>query len=135
MRRHRFLVLGLIFLSLLFACQPSVEEQVRQVLDQRGEAFKKRDLSLYLSCISKDYQDQAGDRDQLQKRMELYFKTFERIDFDHWDRSIQIEGDTVTVVQQFRLEVVKGEKTNHYSGKEAFLLRKEGKRWMIARGL
>jgi len=133
MRKIPFLVL--VFFVLLLACQPSGEEQVRQTLDQRGEAFKKKDLSLYLSCISEDYQDRTGNRDQLQKRMEAYFKDFDRIEFDAWDRSIQIEGETATVTQQFHLEVAKGEKSNRYSGKEAFLLRKEGKRWKIVKGL
>jgi ketosteroid isomerase-like protein len=133
MRGNRFLVL--VFLIILGACQPSGDEQVRQILNQRGEALKKKDLSLYLSCISKDYQDREGDRDQLQKRMEAYFKNFDRIDFDYWDRSIQIEGDTATVIQQFHLEVEKGGKTNRYSGKEAFLLRREGRHWKIFKGL
>jgi ketosteroid isomerase-like protein len=133
MRRNRFLVL--VFLVFLWACQPSVEEQIRQTLNQRGEALKKKDLSLYLSCISKDYQDKEGDRDQLQKRMEVYFKNFDRIDFNYWDRSIQIEGETATVIQQFHLEIEKGGRTNRYSAKEAFLLKKEGGRWKIFKGL
>jgi ketosteroid isomerase-like protein len=133
MRRNRFLVL--VFLIFLWACHPSGEEQIRQTLDQRGEALKKKDLSLYLSCISKDYQDREGDRDQLQKRMEVYFKTFDRIDFNYWDRSIQIEGETATVIQQFHLEIEKGGKTNRFSAKEAFLLRKEGGRWKIFKGI
>ena len=132
MRRNPFFVLG--FLFLFFACQPPVDEQVRQTLNQRGEALKKKDLSLYLSCISEEYQDPAGDRHQLQKRMESYFSSFDRIDFDTWDRSVEIEGETAVVTQQFQLEVVKGEKSNRYSGKEAFLLRKEGKRWKIVKG-
>ena len=133
MRRNRFLLL--LVLIFLWACQPSGEEQIRQTLNQRGEALKKKDLSLYLSCISKDYQDKEGDRDQLQKRMEVYFKAFDRIDFNYWDRSIQIEGETATVIQQFHLEIEKEGKTNRFSAKEAFLLRKEGKHWRIVKGL
>ena len=133
MRRNRFLLL--LFLIFLWACQPSGEEQIRQTLNQRGEALKKKDLSLYLSCISNDYQDREGDRNQLQKRMEVYFKNFDRIDFDYWDRSIQIEGETATVIQQFHLEIEKEGKTNRFSAKEAFLLRKEGGRWKIFKGI
>jgi ketosteroid isomerase-like protein len=133
MRRNRFFLL--IFLIFLWACQPSGEEQIRQTLNQRGEALKKKDLSLYLSCISSDYQDREGDRAQLQKRMEGYFKTFDRIDFDYWDRSIQIEGETATVIQQFHLEIEREGKTNRFSAKEAFLLRKEGGRWKIFKGI
>jgi len=133
MRRNRFFVL--LLLLLFCACQASEEEQIRQTLNQRGEAFKKKDLSLYLSCISKDYQDRDGDVSQLQKRMEGYFKTFDRIEYDYWDRSLQMEGEVATVIQQFHLEVEKGEKKNRYSGKEAFLMRKEGKHWKIVKGL
>ena len=133
MRRHRFFFV--LFLLALWACSASDEEQIRQVLDQRGEAFKKKDLSLYVSCFSKEYQDKDGDLSTLQKRMEGYFESFDRIDYGSWDRSIQKEGETATVTQQFHIEVEKGGEKNRYSGKEAFILGKEGKRWKIVRGL
>ena len=133
MRRDR--PLFLILLLFLWACQGSGEEQIRQTLNQRGEALKKKDLSLYLSCISKDYQDRDGGFLQLQKRMEAYFMKFDRIGYDYWDRSIEMEGEMATVTQQFHLEVEKGGKTNRYSGKEAFVLRREGRHWRIFKGL
>jgi len=133
MRRDR--ALCLILLLFLWACQGSGEEQIRQTLNQRGEALKKKDLSLYLSCISKDYQDRDGGFLQLQKRMEAYFMKFDRIGYDYWDRSIEMEGEMATVTQQFHLEVEKGGKTNRYSGKEAFVLRREGRHWRIFKGL
>ena|SRR5271157_3660831 len=133
MRRNRFFIPVLVFL--LWACHASDEEQIRQTLNQRGEAFKKRDLSLYLSCISKDYQDKDGDFSQLRKKVEASFNDFDRIEYDYWDRSVQIEGESATATQQFTLEIVKGEKKNRYSGKEALYLRKEGKHWKILRGL
>ena len=133
MKRHRFFILLLVLV--LWACSASDEEQIRQILNQRGEAFKKKDLSLYVSCFSKEYQDKDGDLSTLRKRMEGYFKNFDRIDYGYWDRSIQIEGETATATQQFHIEVEKGGGKNRYSGKEAFLLGKEGKHWKILRGL
>jgi len=133
MRWNRFFVL--LLLLFLCACQASEEEQIRQTLNQRGEALKKKDLSLYLSCISKDYQDRDGDFSQLRKRMEVYFNTFDRIEYDYWNRSVQMEGEMATVIQQFHLEVEKGGKKNRYSDKEALLMRKEGKQWKIIRVL
>jgi ketosteroid isomerase-like protein len=67
--------------------------------------------------------------------MEVYFSTFDRIEYDYWDRSIQMEGEMATVIQQFHLEVEKGEKKNRHSGKEALLMRKEGKQWKIVKAL
>ena len=130
----RFLSFLLPVLFLL-TCQISEEEKVYQTLSRRQEALQKRDLSLYLSCISNAYQDKEEDVVRLQRRIEGYFKTFDRITYSSWDRSVQIDGETSTVIQQFYLEVEKGEKKNHYSGKEALFLKKEGKEWKIMKGL
>ena len=130
----RFLSFLLPVLFLL-TCQISEEEKIYQTLSRRQEALQKRDLSLYLSCISNAYQDKEEDVVRLQKRIEGYFKTFDRITYSSWDRSVQIDGETSTVIQQFYLEVEKGEKKNHYSGKEVLFLKKEGKEWKIMKGL
>ena len=130
----RFLSFLLLVLFLL-SCQVSEEEKIYQTLSRRQEALQKRDLSLYLSCISNAYQDKEEDVDRLQTRIEKYFKTFDRITYSSWNRSVQIDGETSTVIQQFYLEVEKGEKKNHYSGKEVLFLKKEGKEWKIIRGL
>ena len=119
----------------LLACQISEEEKINQILNRRQEALQKRDLSLYLSCISRAYQDKEEDFYRLQKRIEGYFKTFDRITYSSWDRSVQIDGETSTVIQQIYLEVEKGEKKNHYSGREVLFLKREGKTWKIVRGL
>ncbi len=134
MRRPFLSFLFFIFL-LLLACQISEEEKIYQTLDRRQEALQKKDLSLYLSCISRTYQDKEEDFDRLQKRIEGYFKTFNRISYTNWDRSVQIDGEMATAIQQFQLEVEKGEKKNRYWGKEALLLKKEGKQWRIIKGL
>ena len=119
----------------LLACQISEEEKINQILNRRQEALQKRDLSLYLSCISRAYQDKEEDYYRLQKRIDGYFKTFDRITYSSWDRSVQIDGETSTVIQQFYLEVEKGEKKNHYCGKEVLFFKKEGKEWRIIKVL
>lgn len=133
MRRNLLCLLFTFFFFL--ACQISEEEKINQILNRREEAFQKKDLSLYLSFISKDYQDKDEDYHRLQNRIGGYFKAFEQIQYSSWDRSIQIDGEKATVIQQFYLEVEKGEKKNRYSGKEALFFRKEGRKWMIIKGL
>jgi len=119
----------------LLACQVSEEEKINQMVNRRQEALQKKDLSLYLSCISRAYQDKEEDFSGLEKRIDGYFKTFDRIAYSSWDRSIEIEGNTATVIQQFYLETEKGEKKKSYSGKEALFFKKEGKEWKIIKGL
>jgi ketosteroid isomerase-like protein len=132
--RKRFLPF-LVSVLFLLACQVSEEEKIFQMVDRRQEALQKKDLSLYLSCISRAYQDKEEDFNRLEKRIDGYFKTFDRISYSSWDRSIEIEGNTATVTQQFYLETEKGEKKKSYSGKEALFFRKEGKEWKIIKGL
>jgi hypothetical protein len=131
-RSSLFFVLFFLF---VLACQVSEEERIDHILNRRQEALQKKDLSLYLSSISKAYQDKEEDFSRLQKRIEGYFKTFDRISYSCWDRSFQIDGKSATVTQQFYLEVEKVEKKNHYSGKEVLFLKKEGKEWKIIKGL
>ncbi len=133
MRRHFLSFLLLIFF--LLTCQVSEEEKIYQMLNRRQEALQKKDLSLYLSCISKSYQDKEEDFNRLEKRIEGYFKTFDQISYSSWDRSVQIDGERATATQQFYLEVERGDKKNRYSAKEALLLKKEGKDWRIIKGL
>jgi hypothetical protein len=130
----RFLLFLLPVLFLL-TCQVSEEEKIFQTLSRRQEALQKRDLSLYLSCISKAYQDKGEDVSRLQKRIEGYFETFDRITYSSWDQSVQIDGETSTVIQRFSLEVEKGEKKNRYAGEEVLFLKKEGREWKIIKGL
>lgn len=133
MRRH--ILSFLLPILFLLACQASEEEKIYQILNRRQEALQEKDLTLYLSCISKAYQDKEEDFNRLEKRIEGYFKTFDRITYSNWDRSVHMEGETATVIQQFHLEVEKGEKKNRYSGKEALFFKKEGREWKIIKGL
>jgi hypothetical protein len=131
----RLFLFAFLVLVILSACQTSEEEKIYQTLRQREEAFQKKDLSLYLSCISSDYQDKNEDFNRLKERIEGYFKTFDRIGYRSWDRSVNVTGENAEVVQQIRMEVERGEKRNQYSGTELLFLKKERGKWKIAKGL
>jgi ketosteroid isomerase-like protein len=133
MRRSRFLLLLILFI--LLACASSEEEKIVQVLKTREASFQKKDLALYLSCISQAYQDKDEDFVRLKRRIEGYFKTFDKIDYHSWDRTVEVQGESAVAVQQFNLEVEKGGKKNQFSDKESIILRKEGKGWKIISGL
>ena len=96
MRRH--LLSFLLPIVFLLACQVSEEEKIYQMLNRRQEALQKRDLSLYLSCISRAYQDKEEEFNGLESRIDGYFKTFDRIAYPSWDRSVEIEGNTAMVI-------------------------------------
>ena len=125
----------LLIVLILHACTSSEKEKIERLLVQRTEAFQKKNLALYLSCISKDYQDKEEDFEKLQNRISGYFETFDRIDYNAWDRSIRVEGKSATAIQQFSIEVEKKGNKNHYAGKEALRLHKQGGEWKIIGGL
>ena len=122
---RRYFLSFLLPVLLLLAYQVSEEEKIYQILNWRQEALQRRDLSLYLSCISKDYQDKEEDFNWLERGIDGYFKAFDRITYSSWDWSPHVEGKTAMVIQPFHLEFEKGEKKDRYSGKE----------WKIMKGL
>ena len=132
MKRFFFFFLMVL---VLHACTSSDQEKIERLLVQREEAFQKKNLALYLSCISKDYQDKEEDFEKLKNRISGYFETFDRIDYNAWDRSIRVEGKSATAIQQFSIEVEKKGNKNHYAGKEALRLHKQGGEWKIIGGL
>jgi ketosteroid isomerase-like protein len=132
MKRFFFFFLMIL---VLHACTSSDQEKIERLLVQRAEAFQNKNLALYLSCISKDYQDKEENFEKLKNRVSGYFETFDRIDYSAWDRSIQVEGKDATTLQQFRIEVEKKGNKNQYAGREMLHLRKEGGEWKIVSGL
>ena len=133
MKRLLFPLAFLLFI--LAACGASDENKIRETLSRREEALRKKDLSLYLTCISEAYRDKDEDVSRIKSRIDGYFRNFDRINYSSWDRSIQIDGREAAVVQQFHLEVEKGDQKHRHGGKEALFLRKEGGQWKIIRGL
>jgi ketosteroid isomerase-like protein len=124
----------LLLVLLLQACT-SEKEKIERLLSERSEAFQKKNLALYLSCISKDYQDKEEDFGKLKNRVSAYFETFDRIDYSAWDRSIQIEGKNATAIQHYRIGVEKKGKKHEGVGAEMLRLQKEGGEWKIISGL
>jgi ketosteroid isomerase-like protein len=125
----------LLMVLLLQACTSSEKEKIERLLVQRAEAFQTKNLALYLSCISKDYQDKEEDFEKLKNRVSGYFETFDRIDYNAWDQSIQVESRNATATQQFRIEVEKKGSKNQYVGREVLHLHKQGGEWKIIGGL
>jgi len=125
----------LLIVLILQACTSSEKEKIQHLLVLREEAFQKKNLALYLSCISKGYQDKDEDFEKLKNRVSGYFETFDQIDYSAWDRSIQIGGKNGTAIQQFRIEVEKKGKKNQYAEREVLHLHKQGGEWKIIEGL
>jgi len=124
-----------VLVLLLQACPSAEEGKIERLLGQRAEVFQEKNLALYLSCISKDYQDKEENFEKLKNRVSGYFETFDRVDYSAWDQSIQVVSKNATAIQPFRIEVEKKGNKNQYVGREVIHLHKEGGEWKIISGL
>jgi len=130
-----------ISLALVWGCnriRSSKEEtdaDIRNVLSLRKQAMETKDIDLYMSCISEDYQDDTVTYDLIQEKMEKNFSIFEKIDFSQSNQTIYQDDVSALVVQNFELSFTIGGEQDHATGKERiFLKRKEGE-WKIVKGL
>ena len=97
--------------------------------------METKDIDLYMSCISEDYQDDTVTYDLIQEKMEKNFSIFEKIDFSQSNQTIYQDDVSALVVQNFELSFTIGGEQDHATGKERiFLKRKEGE-WKIVKGL
>ncbi len=106
-----------------------------EVLNRRERALERGDLSLYLSCISKDYQDKEKDFSAVGQKVARSISALKGIEFSFSDRSIYINGEFATVYQKVLLSVDTGGKKKHFSDRERLTLVKEKDGWKIIKGL
>ena len=116
-------------------CHPSDRTGIELTLAKRETAIETRDMELYLTCISLDYQDRDKDLDALRDEISATFQTFDSIHYTFSDRTITIDGHEARVVQNVCIEAAAGSGQKEISSREILLLRKEGDEWRITRGL
>ncbi len=132
----RHFLSGLVVV-LMFACtgQSADRQALQSVAIQRQQALRNKDLNLYLTLLSRDYQDKGRDFAAKKKELESNFALFDRIEYRSDGYTIVINGDRATISGSYGLEVVIGGKTLKFAGKETLRLKKEPGGWKIVAGL
>ena len=112
-----------------------MEKAIGLVMFTRERAIREKDIDLYMTCISEDYTDNTDTFDMVKERMHKNFEVFDRIDFSTSDRTVYLEDQTATLVQDYDLVFFVDGKSDRARGKERIFLRREDRGWKIVKGL
>lgn len=137
--RPALIVFPLILLLFSFSCGGSPDkEDIKKVLSDRQTAFENKDQKLYLSCISKDYnqktEDKVIDIEEIKKKFESNTKVFDSMKITRKDISIYMKSDNLAEVYQKSLFKLKIEaELSTYKTVEKIVLEKKNGRWKIVK--
>jgi len=132
------IVFPLILLLFSFSCGSPDKKEIKKVLSDRQTAFENKDQKLYLSCISKEYnqktEDKVIDIEEIKKNFESNTKVFDKVKITRKDISIYMKGDNLAEVYQKSLFKLKIEaESSTYKTVEKIVLEKKNGRWKIVK--
>jgi ketosteroid isomerase-like protein len=132
---RRLTAIAALSLACLLACSASPEEQITQVLEKRRQGLQNKDLNLYMSTVSPDYDDGENTYASIKQRTAGYFSTFEEIKLDVQNRSIYVTDDEARVVEKYILAFSLPTGKRMGRGEQVLILRREKDGWKIISGL
>ncbi|KAF0219534.1 MAG: hypothetical protein FD174_1994 [Geobacteraceae bacterium] len=110
-------------------------QAVTAVAVKRQQALNSKDIALYISLLSGDYQDKGKNLAAKKAELEATFNAFDRLDYRFSDPRVDIKGDRATISGDYVLRVTTKGKDLSLEGKEHILLKKEHGGWKIIGGL
>ncbi len=129
------LVLILSLAAGLTYCGSSPTEQINQALDRRKEGMIKKDIDIYMSAVSRSYDDGKNSYADIRKKMQDFFSVFDKIELQIEDRSFYISGKDAKVVEKYILSFSFPAGTQTGKAEQLFIMRKEEDGWRIVNGL
>lgn len=139
MPKNRYHILFVFVLAnLLFGCTNADNKEINKVLSDRQKAFEIKDVKLYLSTISPDYnqkvEDKVVDFNLLKKRFESNTKVFDSISITRKDINIYKKSDSLAEVYQKSQYDLKIEtQATAYRTVEKLVLEKKNGSWKITK--
>lgn len=110
--------------------------QIRQVLLNRAQALEQKNLALYLSCFSPNYQSGARTYQQLRTDAEKWFAQFAVIRASFEVINIDIQGETAVVEDTYAFSLTNGSgETLPIGNRELLQFQRTNKEWKITSSL
>lgn len=108
------------------------DQEIRALLERRAQALREKNLALYVSCFSPQYQSGERTYRQLQAEAAQWFANFATIQFVFQIRAIETHGDTAYVDNGYTFSVA-GETGEPIviENRELLELRREQQTWTI----
>lgn len=105
------------------------------MLDNRKQGLEKKDIELYMSTVSPNYNDRGKTYDSIKRERLEDFSIFKEMKLDIQNRSIYVNGDEAEVVEKYILTF--SSRSNKRMGKAEglFKMQKEEGGWKIIGGI
>ena len=127
----------LIILLFIFSCSNNTDPEITNLLQNRENAYEQKDLELYSSLLSNNYENKTKSgietKDAALKNFKINTTPFDRIAMNHKDRTIYKEGEKAKVVQKTTVELEIENKVSTYKLTEIIVLAKIENRWEIVK--
>ncbi len=135
MNRRLISVIAGLCLICLPACGASPEEQITRVLDNRKQGLEKKDIKLYMSTVSPNYNDGGKTYDSIKRERLEDFSIFKEMKLDIQNRSIYVDGDKAQVVEKYILTFSSRSDKRTGKAEGLFIMQKEEDGWKIISGI
>lgn len=126
-----------ILLLVASSCGKSDEEEIGELLSKRQKAFETKNVELYLSCISPEYNQKKGDMvigvEEIKKGFITNVSVFDRIKLSSFDRDIYRDGDKAEVFQKVRVNLRIEKEENQFVLREKLGLEKVNGKWFVVK--
>ena len=108
---------------------------VEELMSKRAQALNSRDVKLYQSLISRNYQDKGKDFAGKSAEITSTFASFEQIAYRSLDRRITISNSDAKVTGSYTMKVTVKGRPLELGGTEIIRLTKESDGWKITGGI
>lgn len=124
-------------LLILAACGNPQNSEIEKLLEVREKALETKDVNLYLTVITPDYNETRDDKDFALANLKEYFEKtypiFNTLDITNTDRTIYIKGNDAEVFQINRVEATINDDKSVFQIKEKIALQKFADKWLIVK--
>lgn len=137
MLRSRLIVFLSILLtaSLAASCRGGGDREIDQVLDTRTKAFQTKDLALYMTLISPDYEQEKKGKtvgvEEVEKNFKINVDLFDKLAVRNADRTITSDGEKAHVVQKTYVDASIDNSKSKFRIIERISLAKIDGKWLI----
>ena len=131
------LIFLLVLATIIVSCGNSQNDEVREVLDKREQALETKDVDLYMSLISPDYNQKKDDDtvgyDEIKKTFLNTTGIFDSIDISEQDTNIHVKANTADVIRVSLMRASIEDSKSKFRVIDKIQLEKLEGKWMIVK--
>jgi len=127
----------LIFALLIVSCGSPRNDEIEKVLSDREHALETKNVDLYMTLISPDYNLEKNNKviglEEIKKNFLSNVTLFDDLEITHTNRSIYERGDNTEVVQITVVDASVNDTKSRFKVNERIQLSKIEGKWLIVK--